>query len=224
MVQLLTAYTLEADEFEIALAEILEQLDLEHNALKYSAGFVFYHPDFMSTGVAQRIAEALPFEVVGATTVCSLTQDLQDITGLSVSVMTSDTIEFTSASLPNCHTEEDVAQIYKKAAVGRSGIPSLIFPFAASVVSGDLAVTVLDKLTEGQTPLFGSIAIENNMDSSQSSALHNGQSVQEGLVLLMAWGELNVKFYVSELIENSIQTQRAIVTSVKENIILSIDP
>ena len=223
MVKLLTAHTLEADELEVALAEILEQLDLENNCLKNSAGFLFCHPDFTSTNVAQGIAAALPFEVVGATTVCNLTQGLQDLTGLSVSVITSDTVEFTAASLSGCQTEEDVVKIYKQASVGRSGVPSIIFPFASNVISSDLAVNVLDKLTDGQTPLFGSNVIANTTDTSRSGALHNGLTIHDGLVILVAWGELEAKFFVSEIEKNPLQKQLAVITKVNANIIMSIN-
>ena len=223
MVRLLTAYTFEADEFEVALAEILEQLDIENNCLNNSAAFLFCHPDFISTGVAQGIAAALPFEVAGATTVCNLTQGLRDLTGLTVSVMTSDTVEFTAASLSCCNTAEDVVRIYKKVAEGRDGVPSLIFPLASSVLSGDLAVTVLNELTDGQTPLFGSNVIENNANVSQSNALHNGLSIHDGLVLIVAWGELNAKFFVSEIDEKSIQEQHAVITKSNGHIIMSIN-
>ena len=222
MIRLLTASTLEAYELEVALAEILEQLDMESNCSKYSAGFLFCHPDFIDTGVAQGIAEALPFEVVGATTVCNLTDGLRDLAGLTVSVMTSDTVEFSAASLPGCKNDEDIAKIYEEASAGRSGVPSLIFPFATTA-GGDIAVNALDKLTGGKTPLFGTNAVDNTAHVSQAVTLHNGNILRQGLVILAAWGELRAKFLVSELSDDFIQKQRAVVTKSKEHIIMSIN-
>ena len=223
MVRLLTAYTLEADELEVALAEILEQLDLENNCLKNSAGFLFCHPDFISTGVAGGIAEALPFEIVGATTVCNFTHGLSGLTGLTISIMTSDICEFSAASLASCNTAEDVAEIYKTASEGRRERPSLIFPFAVSALSSGLAVEVLDKLTNGQTPLFGSNVVESTADISQSAALHNGMSICDGSVILVVWGELNARLIVSEINEGSLQEQIAVITESEGCIIKSIN-
>jgi len=222
MVRLLTANTLEADELEVALGEILEQLDMDNNCLKNSAGFLFCHPDFIETGVAAGIAEALPFEIVGATTVCNLAQGLRDPAGLTVSVITSDTAEFSAASLPGCTTEEEITKVYEMAAAGRSGVPSLIFPFATTA-GGDIAVNVLDKLTGGKTPLFGTNAVDNTADASQAVALHNGNVFHKGLTILVAWGELNARFLVSEISEDFIQKQHAVITESEGHLIKSIN-
>ena len=222
MIRLLTAQTLEADEFEIALAEILEQLDMENNSLKNSAGFLFCHPDFIDTGVAQRIAEELPFEVVGATTVCNLTEGLRDISGLTISVITSDTVEFSAASLAGCKNEEDIVKVYEAASAGKNGVPSLIFPFATTA-GGDIAVNVLDKLTGGKTPLFGTNAVDNTAHASEAVTLHNGTTFRQGLTVIAAWGELNAKFLVGEISEDFIQKQHAVVTKSDGNIIMSIN-
>ena len=222
MVRLLTAHTLEAYEFDIALAEILEMLDMENNCLKNSAGFLFCHPDFIETGVAQSIAKALPFEVVGATTVCNLTEGLRDLAGLTLSVITSDTVEFSAASLPGCSGEEDIAKVYEAASVGRSGVPSLIFPFATTA-GGDIAVNVLDKLTGGQTPLFGTNAVDNTADASQAVTMHNGNIFNKGLAILAAWGEMDVRFVVSEVSEDFIQKQHAVITKSEGHLIHAIN-
>ena len=222
MIQILTAQTLEADDIEFALEEILGQLDLENKGRKHSGGFLFCHPDFIETGVAKAIAEALPFEVVGGTTVCNLTEGLRDFTGLTVSVITSDTVEFTAASLAGCHTEEDIVKVYEEASAGRSGTPSLIFPFVTSSI-GDIVVSTLDKLTDCKTPLFGTNAVDNTTDDSKSFAIHNGISFADGLAILVAWGELEAKFFVSEISEDFIQKQRAIITKSEEHIIMAIN-
>ena len=222
MIQLLTAHTLEADDADFALAEILEQLDMENNSKKHSAGFLFCHPDFISNGIAQHIAEALPFEVVGGTTVCNLTEGLSDLAGLSVSVITSDTVEFTAASMPGCHSGEEIAKVYQEATADKNGLPSLVFPFATSAV-GDIAVRILDDLTGSQTPFFGTNAVDNTADSSQAVALHNGVTFRDGLVILLAWGEIKAKFFVSEISKDYIQRQHAIITKSEGHIVMSIN-
>ena len=222
MVKLLTANTLEAYELEIALEEILEQLDMENNGMKNSAGFLFCHPDFIETGVAQGIAAALPFDVVGATTVCNLTEGLRDLAGLTISVITSDSVEFSAASLSGCGTEEEIVKVYEMVSEGRSGVPSLIFPFATTA-GGDIAVNVLDRLTGGQTPFFGTNAVDNTADASQAVALHNGNAFHKGLTMIAAWGDLKARFLVSEISEDFIQKQHAVVTKSEGHIVMSIN-
>ena len=222
MIQILTAHTLEPDDAEFALEEILEQLDLENNKKQYAAGFLYCHTDFAETGVAQSIAEALPFDVVGGTTVCNLTGGMRDIAGLTISVITSDTVEFTSAFSADCHTEDDIAKVYAEASAGRSVAPSLIFPFVTSAI-GDIVVSALDKLTEGKTPLLGTNALDNTTNSSRAVAIYNGKTYKEGFAMLVAWGELKAKFFVSEISEDFIQKQRAVITESEEHIIMSIN-
>jgi len=222
MVQMLTAYTLEAYELDIALEEILEQLDIEKNCLKSSAGFLFCHPDFVETGVAQGIAEALPFEVVGATTVCNFAEGLRDIAGLTISVITSDTVEFTAASLSGCQTVEEITKVYEASSINRNELPAILFPFATTA-GGDIAVDVLNRLTNGQTPLFGTNAVDNTADASQAIVFHNGNMFHKGLAILAAWGELKIKFSVSEISEDFIQKQHAIITKSEGHIVMSIN-
>ena len=222
MIRFLTAYTFEADELDVALSEILEQLDLEKNSLKNSAGFLFCHPDFIDTGVAQGIAETLPFEVVGATTVCNLTEGLRDLAGLSISVLTSDTVEFSAASASGCQNDADIAKVYEEMSKGKNGVPSIMLPFATTA-GGDIAVNILDKLTSGKTPLFGTNAVDNTAHVSQACILHNGTIYRKGLTILAAWGELKTKLIVAELSDDFIQKQRAVVTKSDGHIILSIN-
>ena len=222
MIEMLTAHTLEADDTEYALNEILEQLNLDEKARKNCAGFLFCHPDFIETGVAQHIATSLPFEIVGATTVCNLTEGLRDLAGLSISVLTSDTVEFTASSLPGCHTSDEIAMVYRESVGERNGIPSLIFPFATSAV-GDNAVRILDELTDGGTVFFGTNAVDNTADSSQAVALHNGTIFHDGLVLLMAWGEIKATFHVKEIGNDMVQKQHAIITKSDGHVIISIN-
>jgi hypothetical protein len=60
MIKMLTAFTREADEAEVAVSEILAQLDLEHKLLAHSVGIMNYYFDFFETGVAGAISDALP--------------------------------------------------------------------------------------------------------------------------------------------------------------------
>ena len=70
MIQMMTAFTTEVDEIDDALNEILGQLNL--GALKKnSAGIITCHSDFADSGLIEALAERLPFDTIGATTMAS---------------------------------------------------------------------------------------------------------------------------------------------------------
>ena len=222
MVRMLTAYTLEADDMDFALEEILQQLDLEKRGLRYSAGILFCHPDFVETETAQKIAEALPFDVIGSMTVCNLAPGLDALTGLSVSVLTSDTVQFTVAMHSGDVKPGDVKQLYEDCKKGQKGEPSFLF----TLVSGgetDAIVSDLTELSMGKTPIFGAKTTQNNFDPEASATLYNGSLCKEGLALLMAWGEVEISFYVTEISKDLIQKQQALVTSSEGSLIKTVN-
>ena len=222
MVRMLTAYTLEADDAEFALSEILEQLDLENRGLQHRVGILFCHPDFIETETAQKIAEALPFDVMGSATVCNLAPGLDALTGLSVSVLTSDTVSFTTAAHPGAVEPQDVEQLYEDCQKGRKEAPALLL----TLMSGgeaDAVVNQLSELSGGETPIFGTNTTQNNFDPEFSATIYNGEVWKEGPIFLMAWGELEVSFYVTEISKDLIQKQQAVVTSSEGAIIKTIN-
>ncbi len=223
MIKLLTAYTLEADDADFAISEILQQLDLAQNALAHSAGFLFCHPDFIETGVAQRIGEALPFEVVGGTSIATVTKGLSDLVGLSLSVLTSDTVSFQAV-----HTTQRGPQameaLYQEGQKGQANPPSMIFPFVPLGMAADMevALEVMDRLSGG-VPIFGSLTVDHTPDFSRVFSLHNGEAFQDGLVFLFAFGDLTPEFYVAEISPSRIQKQRAIITDSDGHILKKVN-
>jgi hypothetical protein len=96
MIRTLTAYT-SADNRETALAEILEQLDLKKNLLKNSIGIINCHSEFIGTGIVEALCKEFPFKVIGTTTLGNSVHGGFAHMQLSIAVLTSDDIIFSSA-------------------------------------------------------------------------------------------------------------------------------
>ena len=94
MIKALTAFTYEADDAKEAVEEILKQLDLEHNLLKYSVGFITCYLDFIKGGIVEALCADLPFEVIGCTTPMNGGPKAGDQILLTLMVLTSDSTEF----------------------------------------------------------------------------------------------------------------------------------
>ncbi|MDR2738996.1 MAG: hypothetical protein LBB68_04085 [Treponema sp.] len=68
MIKVLNACTAEIDDVDLAVSEILEQLDVPGNLRNNSIGIIACYYEFIETGVVAEICKRLPFDVVGCTT------------------------------------------------------------------------------------------------------------------------------------------------------------
>jgi len=102
--RMLNAWTLELDDPAVAVAEILEQLDLENRLLAHSAGFITCSSDYVETGMVKAICDALPFEVVGCTPLTNAVNQEGGTLLLCLSVLTADDCRFVTALTPPWET------------------------------------------------------------------------------------------------------------------------
>ncbi|MDR2393850.1 MAG: hypothetical protein LBD93_06825 [Treponema sp.] len=71
MIKTMSAYTFEIDEVAIAVSEILAQLDVEHSLYAHSVGLMTCYEEFIETRVIKAISDALPFDVIGCSTMAN---------------------------------------------------------------------------------------------------------------------------------------------------------
>jgi len=95
--KMINAWTLELDEPDVAVAEILSQLNLEENLLKNATGFLTCSYDYVETGIVKAVCDALPFDVVGGTTLTNANNDEADTMLFCLSVLTADDCQFAAA-------------------------------------------------------------------------------------------------------------------------------
>ncbi len=224
MLTMLTAYTLEADDAAFALNDILRQLEPEKNLKAHSAGMLFCHPDFMESGVAQSIADQLPFDVIGTTLLANMVSGLDDPLMLSISVFTSDDVEFTSLFADGLEQREALTRGYVEAARGRDGAPGLIFTLVPMkiYVGVETLLMHLDELTGG-APIFGAVSVDHTTDLSRCYTLRNGEMSKTGMAALLLWGDVNPSFYTTTMSEKYVQKQRAIITKSHENLLEEVN-
>ncbi len=223
MLRMLTAYTFEVENMQWALDDILCQLKLEENLQKNTVGFLQCHSDFIETGVAGFIAGHLPFDVVGGTTMASMTPEGKESLILSISVLTSDEISFHTFSYEATLDITEIEKVYRER-LPQENKPKLLvpfFPMLADVAAGEM-LTTLDKISDG-VPIYGSLVIHHTLDFNECFVIHNDEVFQSKVVIIAMSGELNPRFFVSEVPEKYIQRRKDIITKSKRNTIIEVN-
>ncbi|MDR2587712.1 MAG: hypothetical protein LBC23_05585 [Coriobacteriales bacterium] len=210
-----TAVTEEVDEPDLALKELLEQLDV--STLKTnSLGILYCHIDFIESGAAEYIARMLPFDVIGMSSMASASRATEGLYRLTVAVLTSDDVRFTTCStLPLTATgyQQTITTSWQEA-LGRAGAtPRFVIgflPFPRDVSGQDL-LTAFDEAS-GHIPLWGSIASGTDMTYSDCYTIHNDVIGKTGAAFALIEGNVEPDFVVTSIPERNISERKAMVT------------
>jgi hypothetical protein len=215
MLTVQTAYTLEIDEIDDALDEILDQLDLTQ--LKtHTAGLLSCYYDFVESGVVGELCARLPFDVIGMTTIANATAGNAEMYALTLTVLTSDDVSFTAAITPPLTSDNyafEVDKTYKNALGNAPEDPALIIsylPYISDVSGADL-VKAFDK-SAGEVPIFGSITFGIDVTYNECRSIFNGQVEQYGIVMLLMYGDVEPDFVSTALPQKNIRESRALIT------------
>jgi hypothetical protein len=247
MIKILNAYTQELDDPAKAVREIHELLDIKNKLLKNSAALLFCHVKFVEAGVTEAVYKSLPFDVVGCTSLyfglpatagTPATAGAPAIDGdvfLTVTVLTSDDIEFTtgvSEPLNEKNAEECTQELYRRTASSSGETPALVFAFSPTITSvpGDVMTTALDHACAG-VPIFGSLALDMNTRILHPKIIYKtvGQTADESgtfsdrIALLLFRGPVKPRFFHSSFPEKSILSWDAVITGAEGNRIISIN-
>jgi hypothetical protein len=212
------ACTSEIDDVDNAVAEILQQLDLEKSLLKNSVGILGCNGEYIELGAVEELCKRLPFEVIGCTTLASSVQGKYGSELLSLSVLTSDDVTFSTACtgpLTGGVTEvrNALKSAYDQARAKLPGEPSFIvaaFPIVTEV-GGAAVLKELDNLC-GEVPIFGILSIDQMLRLEKSFTVWNGESHHLSLAMILMQGNVNPKFRLTAFPEKNIQKQKALVT------------
>jgi len=214
--KMLNAWTLELDEPEIAVEEILGQLDLGSNALRNTVGFLTCSYDYIETGIVKAVCEALPFDVVGCTTLTNANNVEEGTMLLCLTVLTADDCQFATGLTAPLSKDMDGA-VRTAAENAKSGLEQAAKMALAFLpmygVGGEIMISALDSALDG-TPLFGTIACDQDTAAySNSYVIHNGESYKECLSFLLISGNVSPKFVVTSTSDQNLRKQQAIITS-----------
>lgn len=226
MISMLTAHTAEVDDAELAVAEILGQLDLANGLRRHSVGILNCYPDFLESGVLTALCERLPFDVVGVTTLGTATKDAADLLLLTLCVLTSDDVSFAavcSEPLVEDHREK-IQTAYDNAAAALPGPPSLVLAYVPMMahVGGENIAFRIDAAAKG-VPVFGTVACDNNFDSRNAHTIYNGTHHKDRLAMVLLAGPVRPRFFLGSLPLNNVQKHQAVITSSEGNILREVN-
>lgn len=215
MIQMFTARTSEIDEIDEAIREIKEQIDF--SALKKNTGGIFFcHIDFVNSGVVEALCEALPFPVIGMTSMASADEEAYGLFDLNLTLLTSDEVTFEAGMTEGINHDnyrEEISRMFQTVRGRVESDPAMILSFMPYIpdVAGYEVVEAMDAACQG-IPLWGSIT--NNVDFNYEKVytICNGRYLRAGLAMMFLNGPISPRFIVASLPERNISNNRAIIT------------
>ena len=224
--KVLTAFTYEIDDINVAVSEILDQLDLKNNLSKNAIGIITCYTEFLDSGVVSALCDALPFGVVGCTTLANGTANELGLLMLGLMVLTGDDISFSSALSDSLFDEQEapLEEAYQKASASLDGYPVMVMTFAPLInhVGGELIAELLDKACSG-IPLFGTLAMDHTRDYHKSQTIYNGKGYRNECAILLISGNIHPRFFIASISEQKAQKQKAIITQSTGNVLQAVN-
>jgi len=224
--KMLNAWTQELDEADIAVAEILEQLDLGRNALQYSAGLLTCSYDFIEAGIVKAICESLPFEVVGCTTLTNADNGDAGSMLLCLTVLTADDCGFTaglSASLGADYQGVVDAAVRKAQTVNGDEVKIALAFLPMIEIAGESMLAALDQALKG-APVFGTIACDSDTANySNTYVIYKGEAYRDRLAFLMLTGNVTPRFVVTSTSEQNLTRQQAVITASEGSLLKRVN-
>ena len=221
-----TAYTHEIDDVETAVKEVLQQLNLEQNMSKNTVGIINCYSEFIDSGVVAALCEALPFDVVGCTTIANAAAGELGFTMLNMVMLTGDDVAFSTAVTEDLSDEQEspLQEAFDSALGALDGEAVLAMTYAPIIdhVGGEHIVEMLDKAC-GDVPMFGTLATDHTEDYHLSKTIYNGEASRSKLSLLLISGNINPRFFVSNIPEDKTLHQKAVVTKSVGNMIIEVN-
>ncbi|MDR1515899.1 MAG: FIST C-terminal domain-containing protein [Synergistaceae bacterium] len=226
MIKVMSAFTEEVDDIEQAIIDIEEQIGGYDKLLGSTIGLLTCYSEFISSGVVRELCNALPFPVIGTTTIGNAVRGSSGKILLTLLVLTSDDAEF-STGLSEPLTGADDAplrQAYEAAAEKINGRPSFMLSFAPLLVpvSGDFFVSSFSDISGG-VPNFGMLAVDNNSDYKDSQVIFDGGAYRDRFAFALAGGNVNPRFFMASISTERIFSQKGVVTSSCGNQLKSVN-
>ena len=226
MINMYVARTSEIDEFDVAIAEIKSQIDF--SALKRnSGGVIFCHIDFVESGLVAELCEALPFDVIGMTSMAEACGNGYGLYDLTLTVLTSDEVRFDAGMTIGINKDnytDEIARLYKgiRSKVGED--PALILSFMPYIreVSGYEVVDAMDTAVAG-IPIWGSITNSVDFNYEKVQTIYNGKNLPGGVAMMSLTGPVEPKFVVSSIPERNISSNRAMITKSEGAILREVN-
>ncbi|MDR3230560.1 MAG: FIST C-terminal domain-containing protein [Synergistaceae bacterium] len=221
MIRAMTACTSEIDDVQAAVSEMRAQLETGGRLLRNTVGILTCYADFIESGAMEGICEALPFEIVGSTTLSSATEGSSGELILTLMVLTSDDVSFAVGLTDPIFPEEaaPLREAYESvAATGDAEKPALMLTFAPLLLNGggDFYVNSFTEISGG-VPNFGMIAVDHNSDYHESRVIHNGKAWVDRCAFVLVFGDVHPRFFIGSISPEKIFMEKGIVTASRGN-------
>ena len=226
MIRSYTAFTSEVDEVDVAVAEIISQLEPEKNCLKNTVAIATCYYEFATNGIVAELHKKLGFPIIGTTTTAISTNRGGGQLDFSIIMITSDDSTLTAAcsSSLDVGLEEPFRRMYQSALAGHAETPKLILSAAPIMFNytGDDYVDVLNKVS-GRVPNFGTLAVDNTSDYEDSYVMFNDKVERDIYAIIVASGPISPKFLYASFSPKYIFSQTATITKSERNVLIEID-
>jgi hypothetical protein len=226
MIKARSAFTEEVDDVEEAIAAIREQLGGFDWLLANTIGLLTCYSDFIGSEASRGICEALPFDVVGGTTLGNAVHGSSGNILLTLLVLSSDDVEFSAGISAPLHGADEAVlkDAWDEAAVKLNGKPAMMATFAPLLVpvSGDFYANSFSNIS-GNLPNFGMLVVDNNNDYHETRVIFNGESYADRCAIVIMAGNLDVKFMLASISPERIFMDKGVVTSSNGNQVQTVN-
>jgi len=218
-------YTCEVDDPELALSQILAQLSAKIELMEHTVGIVMCHTEIVDSGVLGRLTESLPFDIVGTTTTAQAVNGMISEMGLTIFVMTSDTVRFRVGMTESLEAGIEGPLRAEIERVGdASATPGLamVFPPLMLQSSGDDILETWCRILPG-VPVFGTLAVDDSSDFSNCRVICRGETDKTRHAFVLCYGDINPRFFLATLPEENEMRHKGVITKAKDNVVHEID-
>ena len=227
MLESASLYTFEIDEPEIALAQILQQLQEKLVLRKNTAAILQCDPEFIDSGIVAQLCAMLDFPIVGGTSAAQGTNDARGDLMLSLLVLTSDDVHFVAT-----HTTGLAQDLFGaterslNAALKQSDLPLrlvLTFPPIIDDYAGDWYVEAFQRVC-GRVAIFGSLAVDDAITVyNRCASVYNGKILTNEMSYLLVYGNVHPRFFVASVQNQSGADEQGIITKSEGNLVHAIN-
>lgn len=224
MIKMLTAFTDELDDIEIAKQDILSSL--EGQLLTNTVGLFACEKEFLYNGTAQAICEALPFDVMGVNTSSSVVPEGMDQFAFSLAVLTSNDATFAMGLSDPIENQAEggavIADLYNRLAANLGETPKLLVTFGTQMpyFDGDRIVEAVDHASGG-IPNIGTLGMDLSINASYAAM--GGTYAADRIALLLLSGNIRPRFILSAISQEQVFDSNAIITKSEYNIVQEIN-
>ncbi|MDR2782662.1 MAG: FIST C-terminal domain-containing protein [Treponema sp.] len=230
MITMLTAYTKELDDIEVACNEILDQLNAPHAIRKNSVGLITCDSEFVDAGVIEALCKRLDFDTIGITTRGTAVNGQSGFDLLSVALLTSDDVRFSTVMSDTITPDSIDAPIE---AAYRKGVskyenekPALILaypPMMLMKVGVGQLVAPLKRLSGDDIPVFGTLSNDQTPHFSTCKTICNGAALPDAFGMVFFFGEVHLQFFTQSISLQNIQKQHAVVTDAEGFVVKTLN-